>query len=390
MIANRTLMVMAGGTGGHVYPALAVADEMRARGWDVFWLGTQNGLEARVVPAAGIDMVWVSMGGVRGKGLLKKLLLPAMLLIAFGQSLRAIMQRRPDVVLGMGGYTAFPGSMMASLLNKPLVIHEQNSVGGLTNRVLACLADRVLVAFPQAFRGEKDKPLPCRRVATEWVGNPVRSDIVALANAQRADIAALPADARAARTGPLRLLVVGGSLGAQALNERVPQALALLPADQRPQVVHQSGRRHLDALRTNYAAAGVEAEVRDYIEDMAAAWRDCDFAICRAGAMTVAELACAGVPAVLVPFPSAVDDHQTGNAEFLADAGAAWLIQQKDLSAEKLAALIGGLDRATLAAMSDKAMKLARPDATQQVADICEALANQGSSVRNQESGKKS
>ncbi|MBU1265234.1 MAG: undecaprenyldiphospho-muramoylpentapeptide beta-N-acetylglucosaminyltransferase [Thiobacillus sp.] len=361
--ANRTLMVMAGGTGGHVYPALAVADALRARGWDVFWLGTKNGLEARVVPAAGIDMVWVSMGGVRGKGLLKKLLLPAMLLVAFGQSLAAILQRRPDVVLGMGGYTAFPGGMMASLLNKPLVVHEQNSVGGLTNRVLACLADRVLTAFPQAFRGEKDKPIPCRRVATEWVGNPVRADITAITAAERA-----------ARTGPLRLLVVGGSLGAQALNERVPQALALLPADRRPQVVHQSGRLHLDALRANYAAAGVEAEVRDYIEDMAAAWRDCDFAICRAGAMTVAELACAGVPAVLVPFPSAVDDHQTGNAEFLADAGAAWLIQQKDLSAEKLAALIGGLDRATLAAMSDKAMKLARPDATQRVADICEAL----------------
>ena len=361
--ANRTLMVMAGGTGGHVYPALAVADALRARGWDVFWLGTKNGLEARVVPAAGIDMVWVSMGGVRGKGLLKKLLLPAMLLVAFGQSLAAILQRRPDVVLGMGGYTAFPGGMMASLLNKPLVVHEQNSVGGLTNRVLACLADRVLTAFPQAFRGEKDKPIPCRRVATEWVGNPVRADITAITAAERA-----------ARTGPLRLLVVGGSLGAQALNERVPQALALLPADRCPQVVHQSGRLHLDALRANYAAAGVEAEVRDYIEDMAAAWRDCDFAICRAGAMTVAELACAGVPAVLVPFPSAVDDHQTGNAEFLADAGAAWLIQQKDLSAEKLAALIGGLDRATLAAMSDKAMKLARPDATQRVADICEAL----------------
>jgi len=375
MTANRTLMVMAGGTGGHVYPALAVADALRARGWDVFWLGTQTGLEARVVPAAGIDMVWVSMGGVRGKGLLKKLLLPAMLLVAFGQSLAAIMQRRPDVVLGMGGYTAFPGGMMASLLNKPLVVHEQNAVGGLTNRVLACLADRVLTAFPQAFRGEKDKPIPCRRVATEWVGNPVRADITAITAAERA-----------ARTGPLRLLVVGGSLGAQALNERVPQALALLPADRRPQVVHQSGRLHLDALRANYAAAGVEAEVRDYIEDMAAAWRDCDFAICRAGAMTVAELACAGVPAVLVPFPSAVDDHQTGNAEFLADAGAAWLIQQKDLSAEKLAALIGGLDRATLAAMSDKAMKLARPDATQRVADICEALA-EGPGVRGQGSG---
>lgn len=360
-IVNRTLMVMAGGTGGHVYPALAVADALRARGWDVFWLGTRQGLEARVVPKAGIAMVWVSMGGIRGKGLLKKLLLPLMLLIAFGQSLRAILQRRPDVVLGMGGYTAFPGGMMACLLNRPLVIHEQNSVGGLTNRVLACLADRVLTAFPQAFQGDKDKPIPCRRVATEWVGNPVRTDIV---SAGRSD-----------RSGPLQLLVVGGSLGASALNDLVPKALALLPVEQRPRVVHQSGRQHLDILRANYAAAGVEAEVRDYIEDMAAAYQACDFAICRAGAMTVAELACAGVPAVLVPFPFAVDDHQTGNAEFLSSARAAWLMQQKDLTAEKLAALIGGLDRGTLAAMSDKALKLAKPDATRQVADICEALA---------------
>jgi UDP-N-acetylglucosamine--N-acetylmuramyl-(pentapeptide) pyrophosphoryl-undecaprenol N-acetylglucosamine transferase len=357
-------MVMAGGTGGHVYPALAVADALRARGWEVFWLGTRAGLEARVVPAAGIDMVWVAMGGVRGRGLLKKLLLPAMLLVAFWQSLRAILQRRPDVVLGMGGYTAFPGGMMASLLNRPLVIHEQNSIGGLTNRVLACLADRVLTAFPQAFRGERDRPIPCRQVATEWLGNPVR-----------ADIAALAAGDVPVRSGPLRLLVVGGSLGASALNELVPKALALLPAGQRPQVVHQSGRQHLDALRQHYAAAGVAAEVRDYIEDMAAEYRACDVAICRAGAMTVAELACAGVPAVLVPFPHAVDDHQTGNAEFLAGAGAAWLMQQRDLTADKLAALIGGLDRATLAAMSAKARALARPDATERVAQICEELA---------------
>ncbi|MBT9541363.1 undecaprenyldiphospho-muramoylpentapeptide beta-N-acetylglucosaminyltransferase [Thiobacillus sp.] len=370
--ANRTLMVMAGGTGGHVYPALAVADALRARGWDVFWLGTKNGLEARVVPAAGIDMVWVSMGGVRGKGWLKKLLLPATLLLAFWQSLRAIVQRRPDVVLGMGGYTAFPGGMMASLLSKPLVIHEQNSVGGLTNRVLACLAERVLTAFPKVFTHAHDKPIPCRRVTTEWVGNPVRSEVFALANEQRTDITA---GTDTARSGALRLLVVGGSLGAQALNDLVPKALALLPADQRPAVVHQSGRQHLDILRANYAAAGVEADVRDYIEDMAAEYRACDFAICRAGAMTVAELACAGVPAVLVPFPFAVDDHQTGNAEFLSEAGAAWLIQQKDLTAEKLAALIAGLDRGQLAAMAGKARALAKPDATARVADICEALA---------------
>jgi UDP-N-acetylglucosamine--N-acetylmuramyl-(pentapeptide) pyrophosphoryl-undecaprenol N-acetylglucosamine transferase len=221
-------------------------------------------------------------------------------------------------------------------------------------------------------------------VTTEWVGNPVRGDIVAATYGQRTDIAATHATEH---TGALRLLVVGGSLGAQALNDLVPKALALLPAGQRPVVVHQSGRQHLDILRANYAAAGVAADVRDYIEDMAAAYRACDFAICRAGAMTVAELACAGVPAVLVPFPFAVDDHQTGNAEFLSEADAAWLMQQKDLTAEKLAALIGGLDRATLAAMSGKARALAKPDATARVADICEALA-EGSGVRGQGSGK--
>ena len=358
---NRTLMVMAGGTGGHVYPALAVAEALRMRGWDVFWLGTRAGLEARVVPAAGIEIVWVSMGGMRGKSMLKKLLLPMMLLVAFWQSLRAIMQRRPDVVLGMGGYTAFPGGMMASLLNRPLVIHEQNSVGGLTNRELACLADRVLTAFPQAFQGKQDKPIPCSSVSVEWVGNPVRTDI---------SIAT-----RIEHNGPLRLLVVGGSLGATALNDLIPKALAMIPVERRPLVVHQSGQKHIDTLRGNYTAAGVEAELRDYIEDMAAAYHACDFAICRAGAMTVAELACAGVPAVLVPFPFAVDDHQTGNAAFLSEAGAAWLIQQKELSAERLAELISSLDRAQLKAMSDKALQLAKPDATRQVADICEALA---------------
>jgi UDP-N-acetylglucosamine--N-acetylmuramyl-(pentapeptide) pyrophosphoryl-undecaprenol N-acetylglucosamine transferase len=354
-------MVMAGGTGGHVYPALAVADALRSRGWNVFWLGTRAGLEARVVPAAGIEMVWVSMGGVRGKGLLNKLLLPTTLLVAFWQSLATIRQRRPDAVLGMGGYTAFPGGMMASLMNKPLVIHEQNSVGGLTNRILACLADRVLTAFPQAFTSKRDRPLPCGKVNAEWVGNPVRGDIVAACGETR--------------SGALRLLVVGGSLGAAALNELIPQALALLRVDQRPHVVHQSGRQHLDALRANYAAAGVEADVRDYIDDIAAEYAACDFAVCRAGAMTVAELACAGVPAVLVPFPFAVDDHQTGNAAFLADAGAAWLIQQKDLDPQTLATLIGGLTRDSLVTMGAKARALAKPEATERIADICEEVA---------------
>ena len=364
--ANRTLMVMAGGTGGHVYPALAVADELRARGWEVFWLGTRNGLEARAVPEAGIEMVWVSMSGLRGNGLMRKLLTPFMLLRAFWQSLRAIIRRRPDVVLGKGGYTAFPGGMMASLLNRPLVIHEQNSIAGLTNRVLACLADRVLVAFPAAFNNPSDKPIPCRKAATEWAGNPVREPIAHMVN---------ETDKYAGRAGALRLLVVGGSLGAAALNELLPKAIAMLPPQQRPEVVHQSGRKHVDALRSNYAGAGVEAEVRDFIDDMATLYAWCDVAICRAGAMTVAELACAGVPAMLVPFPFAVDDHQTTNADFLVQGGAAWLMQQKELTAEKLAAHLLTLTREQLAAMSKKAQALAKPEATMAVADICEDLA---------------
>ncbi len=363
---NRTLMVMAGGTGGHVYPALAVADEMRARGWDVFWLGTRTGLEARVVPAAGIDMVWISMSGLRGKNPIRMALTPFMLLRAFWQSLRAIVSRRPDVVLGMGGYTAFPGGMMAALLNKPLVVHEQNSIAGLTNRVLACLAERVLVAFPSAFANKADRPLPCRKADTEWVGNPVRGPIAGLAT---------DAGKYIGRSGPLRLLVVGGSLGATALNELLPKALAKLPSEKRPEVVHQSGRQHVDKLRANYAAAGVEVDARDYIEDMATLYEWCDVAVCRAGAMTVAELACAGVPAVLVPFPYAVDDHQTTNAKFLAEAGAAWCMQQKDITAESLAAHLAALTREQLAGMSSKAQALAKPEATKTVADICEELA---------------
>jgi UDP-N-acetylglucosamine--N-acetylmuramyl-(pentapeptide) pyrophosphoryl-undecaprenol N-acetylglucosamine transferase len=359
-------MVMAGGTGGHVYPALAVADEMRARGWEVFWLGTRNGLEARVVPAAGIDMVWVSMSGLRGHGLLRLALTPFMLLRAFWQSLRAVLARRPDVVLGMGGYTAFPGGMMAAFMNRPLVIHEQNSIAGLTNRVLACLAERVLVAFPSAFTSLKDRPVPCRKVTTEWVGNPVREAIAAMAGEHEKYVG---------RTGPLRLLVVGGSLGATALNELLPRALALMPPESRPEVVHQSGRQHAERLRANYAAAGVVADARDYIEDMATLYEWCDVAVCRAGAMTVAELACAGVPALLVPFPFAVDDHQTTNAKFLADAGAAWCMQQKGLSPEQLAAHLTMLRRDQLAGMSRKAQALAKPEATKTVADICEELA---------------
>jgi UDP-N-acetylglucosamine--N-acetylmuramyl-(pentapeptide) pyrophosphoryl-undecaprenol N-acetylglucosamine transferase len=347
-------MIMAGGTGGHVFPALAVADYLRARDWRVVWLGAPTGMEATLVPQHGYELAPVRFAGLRGKGLLAKLLLPLNLLVAFWQSLRAIRAHQPDVVLGMGGYIAFPGGMMAALLGRPLAIHEQNSIAGLANRVLAGVADRVLVAFPGALR--KSTP----------TGNPVREPIARVAP---------PAQRFAGRSGPLRVLVVGGSLGAAALNERVPQAIARLPAGERPRVVHQSGAKHLDVLQAGYAAAGVAAELRPFIEDMAQAYADADVAICRAGAITVAELAAVGVPAILVPFPHAVDDHQTTNARYLADAGAAILIQQRDLTAERLAEALRGLTRERLLEMAEKARALGKPDATRAVAEACMELA---------------
>jgi UDP-N-acetylglucosamine--N-acetylmuramyl-(pentapeptide) pyrophosphoryl-undecaprenol N-acetylglucosamine transferase len=347
-------MIMAGGTGGHVFPALAVADCLRADGWRVVWLGARTGMEATVVPQRGYEMAWIRFSGLRGKGLLAKLLLPLNLLVAFWQSLRAIRVHRPDVVLGMGGYIAFPGGMMAALLGRPLVIHEQNSIAGLANRVLAGVADRILVAFPGA--------LPRSRL----VGNPVRDAIASVP---------APAARFAGRSGPLRVLVVGGSLGAAALNEVVPKALALLPPDARPRVTHQSGARHLDALRANYAAAGVAGTLVAFIDEMAEAYADADVVLCRAGATTVAELAAAGVPAILVPFPFAVDDHQTTNARYLAEQGAAVLVQQRSLTPEKLADTLRGLTRPALAAMAEKARALGRPDAARAVAEACIELA---------------
>jgi UDP-N-acetylglucosamine--N-acetylmuramyl-(pentapeptide) pyrophosphoryl-undecaprenol N-acetylglucosamine transferase len=358
-------MIMAGGTGGHVMPALAVAGYLRNEGWKIVWLGTRNGMEATLVPKHGYEMAWINFSGLRGKGLLRPVLLPLQLLRAFYQSLRAILTHRPDVVLGMGGYPAFPGGMMATLMARPLVVHEQNSIAGLTNRVLACLADKVLVAFPGAFKGQKDKPLPCGKVDTEWCGNPVRAEIAAVAEP----------DARlAGREENLRVLVVGGSLGAAALNEVVPQAMAMIPAAQRPQVVHQSGAKHIEALQANYQAAGVEADCRPFIDDMAGQYAWADLVICRSGALTVAELAAAGVASVLVPYPHAVDDHQTTNARFLSDSGAAVLVQQTELTAEKLATLLQELTREKLLAMAKKARALAKPDATQHVAAICKEL----------------
>ncbi|MEZ5616126.1 MAG: undecaprenyldiphospho-muramoylpentapeptide beta-N-acetylglucosaminyltransferase [Rhodocyclaceae bacterium] len=350
----KTILVMAGGTGGHVFPGLAVADFLHARGWHVVWMGNPGGMEAKLVPTRGYEMVWVRFAALRGKGLLRALLLPANLLRAFWQALRELGRVKPNVVLGMGGYVTFPGGMMAALTGRPLVVHEQNSVAGLANRVLAGVADRVLSGFPNVLgKGE-------------WTGNPVR-----------AEIAGLPAPAQryAGRSGRLDVLVVGGSLGAQALNDAVPRALTLIPAEERPRVTHQSGAKQIDALRAAYAVAGAEAELLPFIDDMAARYAQADLVICRAGALTVAELAAAGVASVLVPFPHAVDDHQTGNARFLSEAGAAILLPQKELTPEKLAALLRELTREKLAAMAEKARALAKPEATRAVAEICMEVA---------------
>lgn len=351
---TRTVMIMAGGTGGHVMPGLAVAQLMRERAWNVVWLGNPNGMEAGLVPRHGIDMQWVNFGGLRGKGLMTKLLLPLNLLRAFWQSVKAIRAVRPNVVLGLGGYISFPGGMMASLLGRPLVLHEQNSVAGLANKVLAGVADRVLTAFPGALG------------KAEWCGNPVRPEITALPE---------PAERFAGRSGPLRILVVGGSLGAQALNTTVPKAMAMLPQELRPQITHQSGKAHRQALEDAYREAGVKAEPVEFIDDMASAYANADLVICRAGAMTVSELAAVGAASVLVPFPFAVDDHQTTNARFLADSGAAELIQQSALTPDRLASLIAGLDRDKLLEMARRARALAKPGATQRLADVCEEVA---------------
>ena len=354
---SRVIMVMAGGTGGHIFPGLAVAEHMRAAGWEVVWMGARSGMEARIVPPRGYRMAWIRARALRGKGWLARLLFPASLLWSFWESGLAVFRERPDVVLGMGGYVAFPGGMMASLLARPLAVHEQNAIAGLANRVLAALADKAMVAFPGALKN------------AEWTGNPVRAEIAAMA---------APEKRFGGRSGPLRLLVVGGSLGAQALNEAVPRALALMRKGERPEVVHQAGEKHLEALRAGYAAAGVAGvagELVAFIDDMARRYAEADLVLCRAGAITVAELSAAGVAAILVPFPYAVDDHQSANARFLAERDAAILLPQAQLTPDRLAGLLRSLDRARLLEMARKARALGKPDAARVVAERCMALA---------------
>jgi len=349
----KTILIMAGGTGGHIFPALAVANELRGKGWRVVWLGHPDGMEARLVPQHGYEVRWLKFGALRGKGLLKKLLLPYSLLSGFWQARKVLKALQPDVVLGMGGYISFPGGMMAAWLGIPLVLHEQNSVAGLANRVLAGVADRIMTGFPDVLK------------KGEWIGNPVRPEIAALP---------APAERFEQHEGALRVLVIGGSLGAAALNEMVPKGLALIDAGERPNVVHQAGEKHLDTLKKNYAEAGVHAHCVAFIDDMAGAYGWADLVICRAGALTIAELAAAGVASVLVPFPQAVDDHQTGNARFLVNVGAAFLLDQRELTPESVA-LLKNYSRHQLLQMAEHARAQARPEAATAAAQVCEEMA---------------
>lgn len=349
------LAVMAGGTGGHVFPALAVAELLREQGMEMFWIGTRRGLEARLVPAHGFPMEWVNIEGLRGKGLRQILAAPYKLSLALGQVADILRRRRPDLVLGMGGFVSGPGGLMARFLGIPLVIQEQNRVPGLTNRWLSRIATRVFEAFPDSF--------PDRRGAVTC-GNPVRPELLALPP---------PEERLAARSGPGHLLVVGGSLGAKVLNETVAGAVATLPPEQRPEIRHQAGERTLEAAHKAFRDAGVAAEVTPFITEMAAAYAWADLVLCRAGALTVSELAAAGVGSILVPHPYAVDDHQTGNARFLADVEAARLMPQAELSTASLGAALGELfgDRSRLLAMARAARNRARPDATARIARAC-------------------
>jgi UDP-N-acetylglucosamine--N-acetylmuramyl-(pentapeptide) pyrophosphoryl-undecaprenol N-acetylglucosamine transferase len=352
-------LIMAGGTGGHVFPALALARELRARSWQVVWLGTRRGLEARLVPAEHIAIEWLSVGGLRGKGATVWLTAPLKLARALLQALAVVRRRRPTLVVGLGGFVTGPGGLAAWLLRRPLLIHEQNAIAGFTNRCLARLARRVLTAFPGSFAPQ---------LHAQVVGNPVRREIAELPP---------PSQRFAQRHGPTRLLVVGGSQGATRLNAMVPFALARAAQSQPFDVQHQSGERWIEAAKRNYAEAGMSARLQPFIEDMAAAYGWADLVICRAGALTVSELAAAGVGAILVPFAAATDDHQTRNAAILVDDGAAVMIAERDLSSERLAAELLQLcnGRGRLLAMAERARALAKPHAAQDLADACVELA---------------
>ena len=356
-MTQPSILVMAGGTGGHIFPGLAVAEYLRICGWKVSWLGNENGMEYRLVKACDFPFEAVEFGGLRGKGIKAKLMLPFNLLRAGIQSWHIMRRIKPNVVLGMGGYITFPGGLVTKILKRPLVLHESNSVAGSANRALAKIAMRTLTGFPNTM------------AHAEWVGNPIREEF---------DRMTTPTQRYEERQGNLSILVVGGSLGAAALNEIVPAALALIPKESRPSVIHQAGDKHLAALQKRYADLGVQADIRPFINDMSNAYAQADLVICRSGAMTVSELAACGVASCLIPFPHAIDDHQTANARFLSDANAAVLLPQQDLNAQDLALMIQNFSREDLKAMAERAHALAKPNATQRVAEVCADCAGVG------------
>ena len=349
-MTRPSILVMAGGTGGHIFPGLAVAEYLRVCGWSVSWLGNQSGMEYRLVKSCDFPFEAVEFGGLRGKGLKAKLMLPMNLMRACIQSWKIMRRIKPSVVLGMGGYITFPGGLVTKLLKRPLVLHEANSVAGSANLALAKIAMRTLTGFPNTM------------AHAEWVGNPIREEFEHIA---------APQLRYEQRQGPLSILVVGGSLGAAALNEAIPAALALLPKEARPKVIHQAGDKHLLELQNRYAKLGFEADIRPFIDNMPTAYAQADLVICRAGAMTISELAACGVASCLIPFPFAIDDHQTANAKFLADADAAILLPQQYLNPQDLALMIQNLNRTDLKEMALRAHALSKPHATQRVAEVC-------------------
>jgi UDP-N-acetylglucosamine--N-acetylmuramyl-(pentapeptide) pyrophosphoryl-undecaprenol N-acetylglucosamine transferase len=366
---KKTALIMAAGTGGHIYPGLAIAEVLVQRGWAIVWLATPVGMEHKLVGKVGYPIEVVQMSGVRSKGLLAWALLPLVLLRAFWQALSVIRRIKPDVLISMGGYIAFPGGVMGVLCGKPLVVHEPGAHAGLTNRVLALIADRVLVGFPKTFDQIPKNPLARllpKPKKVEWLGTPVRNDIAALP---------VPQLRMAGRSGPIRLLIVGGSLGAKTLNDLVVAALATLPEAERPEVVHQSGEKNYQELVSAYGSAKVGATVLPFIDDMADKYAWCDVMLCRSGAITVAELVAAGVASVLVPLPYFVAEEQEANARFLADAGAGVLVKQLESTPQSLAAQIKSLTREKLMAMAAAARALGKPDATTHCANACMELA---------------
>lgn len=360
MSKPRRFLMMAGGTGGHVFPALATARALQEKGHEVFWLGAKGGMEERLIGDTDIPLSLIHIAGLRGKGKLALLSAPFRLMRALGEAFTLLRQIKPDCVVGMGGFVTGPGGVAAWLRKTPLVIHEQNAIAGMTNRWLTRFAETVLEAFPGSF-GDK--------VVTRCTGNPVRRDVAGIAD---------PAQRLKDRSGPVRILVIGGSLGAQVFNQQLPQALALLPSAQRPDVRHQCGEKNLEAASTAYKVADVEARVEPFIKDMAEAYSWADLVVCRAGALTVSELCAAGVGAVLVPFPHAVDDHQTQNGQHMVKAGAAILIPQSKMSPEVLAETLQDLagNRERILNMAKAARSLARPDATERVVNYCLEAAN--------------